>query len=121
MKQKIISILLLLIATYSWAQDKSTSSSDEKQRIPIKPIVVEGEVTGVPDGTPVDICFRVRKTNLFRNPELKFLADNPSTKATMVGIATNTEKNLKCFKSLFKTRRQNSIKPIDSCFSINYL
>ena len=89
MKQKIISILLLLIATCSWGQVKNTSSSDEKQRIPIKPIVVEGEVTGVPDGTPVDICFRVRKTNLFRNPELKFLADNPSTKATMVDTIRN--------------------------------
>ena len=62
MKQKIISILLLLIATYSWAQDKSTSSSDEKQRIPIKPIVVEGEVTGVPDGALVFFSYNINKS-----------------------------------------------------------
>ena len=62
MKQKIISILLLLIATYSWAQDKSTSSSDEKQRIPIKPIVVEGEVTGVPDGSLVFFSYNINKS-----------------------------------------------------------
>ena len=62
MKQKIISILLLLIATYSWAQDKSTSSSDEKQRIPIKPIVIEGEVTGVPDGALVLFGYNINKS-----------------------------------------------------------
>lgn len=62
MKQKIISILLLLIATYSWAQDKSTSASDEKQRIPIKPIVVEGEVTGVPDGALVFFSYNINKS-----------------------------------------------------------
>ena len=62
MKQKIISILLLLIATYSWAQDKSTSASDEKQRIPIKPIVIEGEVTGVPNGTPVNFGFQINNS-----------------------------------------------------------
>ena len=62
MKQKIISILLLLIATYSWAQDKSTSSSDEKQRIPIKPIVVEGEVSGVPDGALVFFSYNINKS-----------------------------------------------------------
>ena len=63
MKQKIISILLLLIATYSWAQDKNKSASDEKQRIPIKPIVIEGEVTGVPEGYPVIFGFQVNKSN----------------------------------------------------------
>ena len=74
MKQKIISILLLLIATYSWAQDKSTSASDEKQRIPIKPIVIEGEVTGVPDGTRVDLQFQVNKSNIYSNAHF-LLAD----------------------------------------------
>jgi hypothetical protein len=29
--------------------------------------------------------------------------------------------NLKCFKSLFRIRKQISTKPIDSCFSISYL
>ena len=67
MKQKIISILLLLIATCSWAQDKNKSASDEKQRIPIKPIIVEGELTGVPDGTPVQFAFRAKKSQLYKN------------------------------------------------------
>ena len=60
MKQKIISLLLLFIATCSWAQDKNTSASDEKQRIPIKPIIVEGELTGVPDGTPIQFPVPLR-------------------------------------------------------------
>ena len=62
MKQKIISILLLLIATCSWGQVKNTSSSDEKQRIPIKPIVVEGEVSGVPDGALVFFSYNINKS-----------------------------------------------------------
>ncbi len=65
MKLKIISILLLLIATCSWAQDKNTSVSDEKLRIPIKPIVIEGEVTGVPDGTPIHLDFQINKSYLY--------------------------------------------------------
>ena len=67
MKLNIISLLLLLIATCSWAQDKDTSASDEKQRIPIKPIIVEGELTGVPDGTPVQFAFRAKKSQLYKN------------------------------------------------------
>lgn len=67
MKRNIISLLLLLIAICSWAQDKNTSASDEKQRIPIKPIVIEGEVTGVPNGTPVNLGFQVNKSNEYRH------------------------------------------------------
>ena len=67
MKRNIISLLLLLIATCSWAQDKNTSASDEKQRIPIKPIVIEGDVKGIPDGTPVDLGFQVNKSNEYRH------------------------------------------------------
>lgn len=62
MKRNIISLLLLLTATCSWAQDKNTSTSDEKQRIPIKPIVIEGEVTGVPNGTPVNFGFQINNS-----------------------------------------------------------
>ena len=65
MKQNIISLLLLLTATCSWAQDKNTSASDEKQRIPIKPIVVEGEVTGVPDGALVFFGYNINKSNAY--------------------------------------------------------
>lgn len=57
----------MLIAICSWAQDKNTSASDEKQRIPIKPIVIEGEVTGVPNGTPVNLGFQVNKSNEYRH------------------------------------------------------
>lgn len=63
MKLNKLSLLLLLIATCSWGQVKNTSSSNEKQRIPIKPIVVEGEVTGVPDGTPVHFGFQINNSN----------------------------------------------------------
>ena len=62
MKRNILSILLLLIATCSWAQDKNKSTSDEKQRIPIKPIVIEGEISGVPDGTPVFFSYNKNKS-----------------------------------------------------------
>ncbi len=62
MKLNIISLLLLLIATCSWGQVKNTSSSDEKQRIPIKPIVVEGEVSGVPDGALVFFSYNINKS-----------------------------------------------------------
>lgn len=62
MKLNIISLLLLLIATCSWGQVKNASSSDEKQRIPIKPIVVEGEVTGVPDGALVFFSYNINKS-----------------------------------------------------------
>ena len=65
MKRNLISLLLLLIATCSWGQVKNTSSSDEKQRIPIKPIVVEGEVTGVPDGALVFFCYNNNKSNAY--------------------------------------------------------
>ena len=67
MKRNILSILLLLIATCSWAQDKNASTDDKKQRIAIKPIIIDGEVTGVPDGTPVSFCYRVRKTGEYRH------------------------------------------------------
>lgn len=51
----------------SWGQSHDTLSSENKQRIPIAPIVVEGELTGVPDGTPVRFGFRVRKSDFYRN------------------------------------------------------
>ncbi len=65
MKRNIISLLLLLIATCSWAQDKNTSASAEMQRIPIDPIIIDGDVTGVPDGTPVRFAFRIRRTDVY--------------------------------------------------------
>ena len=67
MKRNIISLLLLLIATCLWAQNKDTSSSENVQRIPIDPIIVDGEVTGVPDGTLVRFGFRVRKSDVYNN------------------------------------------------------
>ena len=63
--------LILLFACVQWlgalAQSQGNSKSDEKQRIPITPIVVDGEVTGVPDGTPIVFCYRVKKTREYRN------------------------------------------------------
>ena len=74
MKRNLISLLLLLIVTCSWAQDKGTSASDEKQLIPINPIIVEGELTGVPDGNPIKLAFREKKS-LFYNYEHITLVD----------------------------------------------
>ena len=65
MKRNIISLLLLLIATCLWAQNKDTSSSENVQRIPIDPIIVDGEVTGVPDGTRVMFAFRIKKSDIY--------------------------------------------------------
>lgn len=63
--------LILLFACVQWlgalAQSRGNTKSDEKLRIPITPIVVDGEVTGVPDGTPIVFCYRVKKTREYRN------------------------------------------------------
>ena len=63
--------LILLFACVQWlgalAQSQGNTKSDEKLRIPITPIVVDGEVTGVPDGTPIVFCYRVKKTREYRN------------------------------------------------------
>ena len=48
MKQSFITFLLLLTAICSWAQ--KSKASDEK---PIAPIIVEGNVERVPDGTVI--------------------------------------------------------------------
>lgn len=65
MKRNLIALLLLLIATCLWAQDNNISTDDEKQRIPINPIIIDGEVTGVPDGTPVKFAFRKKKSTTY--------------------------------------------------------
>ena len=49
----VIFFACVSVSLSSLAQSKGNTTSDEKQRIPIKPIVVEGEITGVPDGTPI--------------------------------------------------------------------
>ena len=48
MKQSFITLMLLLTAICSWAQ--KSKASDEKT---IAPVIVEGKVEGVPDGTIV--------------------------------------------------------------------
>ena len=89
MKRNLISLLLLLIATCSWGQVKNTSSSDEKQRIPIDPIVIDGEVTDVPDGTVVGLFYRVNKSKEMINPEMIEKKGNPNTGITMVDTIKN--------------------------------
>ncbi|MBP5423630.1 MAG: hypothetical protein J6Y78_14445, partial [Paludibacteraceae bacterium] len=64
MKRNIISLLLLLITSCTWAQSHNTSV-ENKQRIPIDPIIVEGEVTGVSDGTRVMFAFRIKKSDIY--------------------------------------------------------
>lgn len=65
MKQNLILSLLLLFSLTSWAQYNDASTSKEELKIPIKPIVVEGELTNVPDGTPVNFVYRVKRENSF--------------------------------------------------------
>ena len=52
--------MLLFAALSLWGQNK-----ENVQRIPIDPIIVDGEVTGVPDGTPVRFAFRIRRTDVY--------------------------------------------------------
>lgn len=65
MKQNLILSLLLLFSLTSWAQDNDASTSKEELKIPIKPIVVEGELTNVPDGTRVMFAFRIKKSDIY--------------------------------------------------------
>lgn len=58
----VIFFACVSVSLSSLAQSKGNTTSDEKQRIPIKPIVVEGEITGVPDGTPIKLGFQVSNT-----------------------------------------------------------
>ena len=89
MKRNIISLLLLLIATCSWGQVKNASTSNEKQRIPIEPIIIDGEVTDVPDGTVVGLFYRVNKSKEMFNPEMIEKKGNPNTGITMVDTIKN--------------------------------
>ena len=89
MKRNLISLLLLLIATCSWGQVKNASTSNEKQRIPIEPIIIDGEVTDVPDGTVVGLFYRVNKSKEMFNPEMIEKKGNPNTGITMVDTIKN--------------------------------
>lgn len=89
MKLNIISLLLLLIATCSWGQNKDTSSSENVQRIPIAPIIIDGEVTGVPDGTVVGLFYRVNKSKEMYNPDLIIKKGDTNTEITMIDTIKN--------------------------------
>lgn len=89
MKRNIISLLLLLTATCSWAQDKNTSASAEMQRIPIDPIIIDGDVTGVPDGTVVGLFYRVNKSKEMYNPDMIVKNGNSKIGITMVDTIKN--------------------------------
>ena len=89
MKRNIISLLLLLIATCSWGQNKDTSSSENVQRIPIAPIIIDGEVTGVPDGTVVGLFYRVNKSKEMYNPDLIIKKGDTNTEITMIDTIKN--------------------------------
>ena len=70
----IIFFACVSVCLSSWAQSKGNTTSDEKQRIPIKPIVVEGEVTGVPDGALVFFSYNINKSYNY-SPANGILAD----------------------------------------------
>ena len=88
MKRNLISLLLLLITNFSWAQSHDTSV-ENKQRIPIEPIIIDGEVTDVPDGTVVGLFYRVNKSKEMFNPEMIEKKGNPNTGITMVDTIKN--------------------------------
>ena len=60
MKQSFITFMLLLTAICSWAQ--KSKASDEK---PIAPVIVEGTLEGVPDGTVIMVQERKGGTKSF--------------------------------------------------------
>ena len=88
MKRNIISLLLLLITNFSWAQSHDTSV-ENKQRFPIEPIIIDGEVTDVPDGIVVGLFYRVNKSKEMFNPEMIEKKGNPNTGITMVDTIKN--------------------------------
>ena len=51
MKQFFITLMLMLTAISGWAQE--LKASDEK---PIAPVIIEGNVERVPDGTVIILC-----------------------------------------------------------------
>lgn len=86
---KLFVLPLLLFATLSsWAQSHNTSV-ENKQRIPIDPIVIDGEVTDVPNGTVVGLFYRVNKSKEMINPEMIEKKGNPNTGITMVDTIKN--------------------------------
>lgn len=88
MKRNIISLLLLLITSCTWAQSHNTSV-ENKQRIPIAPIIIDGEVTGVPDGTVVGLFYRVNKSKEMYNPDLIIKKGDTNTEITMIDTIKN--------------------------------
>ena len=60
MKQSFITFMLLLTAICSWAQ--KSKASDEK---PIAPVIIEGTLEGVPDGTVIMVQERKGGTTCF--------------------------------------------------------
>ena len=87
---KLFVLPLLLFATLSlWAQNKETSSSENVQRIPIAPIIIDGEVTGVPDGTVVGLFYRVNKSKEMYNPDLIIKKGDTNTEITMIDTIKN--------------------------------
>ena len=88
MRRNFLSLLLLLIATCSWAQGQNAQASNEKLRIPIDPIVIDGELTDVPDGTTVCLFYRVNKSKEIFCPDM-IKKDNPNTNITMIDTIRN--------------------------------
>lgn len=64
---KHLLLTLFLLASVSlWAQRGRIPVADKSKEIPMKPVVVEGELTSIADGTPVQLGFRINKTNGFQ-------------------------------------------------------
>ena len=61
MRQSLITFFICLSVSLGALAQPEGVKIKERQRIPIDPIIVEGEVTGVPDGNPIKLAFRKKK------------------------------------------------------------
>ena len=61
MRQSLITFFICLSVSLGALAQPEGVKIKERQRIPIDPIIVEGEVTGVPDGTLVEFNYRIGK------------------------------------------------------------
>lgn len=63
MKQYTFIFFSLLNSLCLEAQNFRMPVADKSKEIPMKPLIVEGELSGISDGTPVALAFRVKRTN----------------------------------------------------------
>ena len=75
MKKLVFLFLLIFAAVDSWAQTPNVPVADKSKEIPMKPIIVEGELNGISDGTPAILYFRVKRTQGYKTSPDRALVD----------------------------------------------